>query len=132
MEAQGDLRGLITFELDRDDKTGYSGKWALVVAYVQTVNPDGTAAADVPHHEVAGLNDPEHHREYVKFVRQGTVFGSIASAALHTGADGAIDGIDTAQLVVANGSMHFESVNGFGFVSRAPVDPPVTTLTLNF
>src|SRR5579872_4097260 len=51
MEAQGDLRGLITFELDRDDKTGYSGKWALVVAYVQTVNPDGTAAVDVPHHE---------------------------------------------------------------------------------
>ena len=134
LEAQGDLRGMITFELDPDGAAGaMTGKWAFVVAYVQNVNADGTVATEVvDHHEDMHNNDTEHHREYIRFVRQGTVFGTVSTAKLRTGADGAVEGIDFAQLVVANGSMTFASATGVGSITVSPLDTTVTSLSLTF
>jgi hypothetical protein len=133
MEAKGDLRGMITFELEPDGASGaLKGKWALVVAYAQDLNADGSIAAIVdPHEEEPGHNDPEHHREYVRFVREGTVFGDITSATLRA-ADGGIAGIDVAQLLVSSGSMTFASATGAGLVTISPADATVTSITLNF
>jgi hypothetical protein len=135
METQGDLRGMITFELDPDGDSGaMTGKWALVVAYVQDTNADGTPAIDVDHHEEhheeAGI--PPAHREYARFVREGTVFGDITTATLRIGAGGAIEGIDFAQLLVAHGSMKFALATGSGSITTSPLDPALTSLSLTF
>jgi hypothetical protein len=132
MESKGDLRGMITFELEPDGAGGaLKGKWALVVAYVQDLNPDGTAAPQVEPHphvaEPAGGDHQEHH-EYVRFVREGTVFGDVISATLR--GDGT--GIDVAQLIVSNGSIKFASATGAGLVTLSTTDAATTTITLNF
>jgi hypothetical protein len=131
MEMQGDLRGLITFELDPDGDSGaLRGKWALVVAYEQDTNADGTPAAPAAAHEEGG--DHEGHRDYSRYVREGTVFGDITTATLRTAADGAIEGIAFAQLVVAHGSLKFATATGSGSVTTSPLDPAVTSLSLTF
>jgi hypothetical protein len=133
MEAQGDLRGMITLELDPDGAGAMKGKWAFVVAYVQNVHKDGTIATEVvdPHEDMHN-NDTEHHREYIRFVRKGTVYGDVSTATLRSNADGTIAGINFAQLVVANGSMTFESATGVGSITVSPLDITVTSLSLTF
>jgi surface antigen len=129
MEATGDLKGMITFELDPDGDAGaYSGKWAMVVAYVQDVNPDGTISTAPLVEEHGGPEPPE----YIRFVRDGSVFGAITNATVRTTADGAIDGVAFAQLIVASGSLKFAAATGNGSVTTAPTDPVITTLSLNF
>jgi len=129
MEAKGDLRGMITFELDPNGDGTYAGKWALVVAYAEEVNPGGSigrVAADAPRHDETPDHEHAAHHEYLRFVRQGTIFGAVASATLDA------SGIATAQLVVADGSLEFLSAKGAGAVTRTPQDPPVTSLSLSF
>jgi hypothetical protein len=133
MEAQGDLRGLMTLELaPQGDGGEYAGTWALNVAYLQDLNADGTVAVVVPREEPDDHHDHDHHRERVRFVREGTIFGPVARATLHLVDDGSIDGLAFAQLVVAHGSLAFASAAGFGTVDRSPLTPPVTTLSLDF
>lgn len=133
MEAQGDLRGVMTFELDpTSEGSTYQGKWALAVAYLQDLNADGTNAADVPRHEDDAEHDRDHPRENVRFVREGTIFGSVAGLMLLTAADGAIDGIASAQIEVAHGTLAFKAAAGAGAVARPSLDSRVTTLSLTF
>src|ERR1700722_19409403 len=59
MRATGDLPGLITLSLDPASGGTYSGRWALVVGFLQDLNADGTVATTPPEiHE-----DPTEHAQ---------------------------------------------------------------------
>src|SRR5204863_7612347 len=65
LEAKGELSGLITIELDPDGAGGLTGKWAMAVAYTQTLHADRKPAVETGthHHAEARLADPGHERE---------------------------------------------------------------------
>lgn len=113
MNAAGDLRGLMTLTLDPNGAGSYTGRWALVVGFLQDLNPDGTVATAPPEiHE-----DPTQHaqhREYARIVRRGTLTGDVSQATLRVADDGRLAGVQFAQLTVASGSMTFAGASGYG------------------
>ena len=132
LEATGELRGTITIELDPDGSGGFSGKWAMAVAYTMSTDADGHEVAPVEQHEEEGPADPEHHREYIRFVNDGTINGTVQSASLKYGEDGSIIGISAAQLVVESGSVTFAGATGGGEIVPSGLDPAAGILSLNF
>ena len=132
LEAAGELRGLITIELDADAAGGFTGKWAMAVAYTQNLNPDGTVDNTPPQPEEPGPVDPEHHHEYIRFVNEGTVNGTVQTASLKYAADGTIVGLASAQLLVDSGSVNFAGATGAGEIVPSALDPNATTLSLSF
>jgi hypothetical protein len=97
-----------------------------------STNPDGTEVAEVEHHEEEGPADPEHHREYIKFVNDGTINGTVQTASLRYGPDGSIIGLSAAQLVVESGSVTFTGATGGGEIVPSGLDPAAGILSLNF
>jgi hypothetical protein len=135
MEATGDLPGLMTLTLDPDGGSGYTGQWALEVAYVENLNPDGSVSTARP--EPEHLHEPvlhEQHREYIRAVRRGTLNGGVIAATLRRDANGQLTGIDFAQLTVGRGNLDFTGATGTGFMTTVVADGAVAgnSLTLTF
>lgn len=132
LEAKGDLKGIITIELDPDGAGGLKGKWAMAIAYTQSLNPDGTPAADTPeeHHEEDVIADPEHHRERIRFVNDGTMNGSVTSATLRYAQDGSVIGIDSVLLKVDDGSVTYTGAKGYGEIVTSNDDATTLSITL--
>jgi hypothetical protein len=127
MEARGDLKGLITLTLEGEgDGSLWKGEWALVVAYIQDLNEDGTIADEPeehPHSEEPGEHhhgeEGEPHRERVRFVRDGTLSGQVLGASLLFSENGSLTGIEDAQLKVSKGSLKFQGAHGTGQITAA-------------
>ena len=134
LEAKGELNGLITIELDPDGAGGLIGKWAMAVAYTQSLNADGTPAVETgeEHHEEDVIADPEHHRERIRFVNDGTLNGKVKAATLRYAEDGSIIGLANLLLTVDAGSVTFTGAKGYGEIVPSDVDAAVATLSLTF
>ena len=105
MDATGDLRGLLTLRLDvLPDGTVAGGDWAIVVTYVEDLNPDGTV---VPDGGAPTGGDPE--AEYIRVVDDGTLGGSVTGEFVGSGSDGA-PALVNVQLELTTGSLTFDSV----------------------
>jgi hypothetical protein len=131
LDAAGDLRGHLTLNLTRREDGSLTGDWAFVVAYLQDLTADGSITLPTP----APLAEHEHHaehREYAKFVREGTVQGTVESVTLRTGPDGRPLGLELADLNVTAGSMNFAGAAGTGRLTFVVGDAPKTTFTLTF
>jgi hypothetical protein len=131
LDAEGDLRGHITLNLTAREDGKLAGTWAFVVAYLQDLTPDGRIAIPTP----PPLEEHEshaEHREYAKFVREGTIQGTVADVALRIGADGNPQGLELADLVVLNGSMTLAGAAGSGRLAFVAGETPKTTFILTF
>src|SRR5437867_2072969 len=71
MEASGDLRGLLTLTIDRDNNGHLSGEWALVVRYVQDVDASGNPIK--PDFDES-QGEPQ---ERIQLIDKGTLSGAI-------------------------------------------------------
>jgi hypothetical protein len=115
MEAAGNLRGLLTLKLNRRSDGTAFGQWALLVAYVQDLNPDGT-----PHeHSESQDHEDPNHQEHIALVNRGTMGGRVTAATLGFDAGGALVSIDGLQLDVESGSLEFAGMTGHGNVDAA-------------
>jgi hypothetical protein len=133
MEAGGDLPGLMTITLDKDAGGAYVGQWALVVAFVEDLNPDGTVATTRPEVNEDPLIHEQHH-DRMRAVRRGTLSGAVVSATLRLREDGGIAGVDFAQLSLGRGSLTFVGVTGNGVLTTIVTDGAVAgnSLSLTF
>jgi hypothetical protein len=132
LEAAGDLRGLITVTLSRGADDTLSGTWAMTVAYVQDLTADGSIALDVPHMEPH--EDHAEHREYMKFMRDGSLQGTISGAALRFDERGRPCGLDRAELLVSAGSVKYAGARGNGSItfSTGPDGGAATNYSFTF
>ena len=94
--------GALKFTVNADG-TIESGEWAVVVSYIEDLNPDGTVAT---HPEAAEESGP--HQEFIRLINKGTLSGTIASGAASTSASGALV-LNNLQLQITNGTMTFET-----------------------
>lgn len=110
-DSIGDLPGLLTLTLDvAPDGQITAGQWALVVSYVEDLDPRGPQ--EEPAHE-HGADDKPHH-EYVRLVEKGTIGGSVGGGAIARDGNGAVTALDGARLTLESGSLTFESVRSGG------------------
>lgn len=119
-DTTGEHKGLLTLNLSNDG-SGYKGDWVLVVRYTDNTDPatgveppaHGHETAD-QHEAASAAGDTEHpHRDYVRYVNDGTLSGTIDAASLDL-ADGAL--LDfRAQLTITLGTVKFDGVSGNGF-----------------
>ena len=68
------------------------------------------------------IADPEHHRERIRFVNDGTMNGSVTSATLKYAEDGSVIGIESVLLSVDDGSVTYTGAKGYGEI--VAVDAP--------
>lgn len=127
-DVDGDLRGVLTLNLTGGDNAGLAGSWALKVAYLQDLNPDGTLAS-VPQPEPN--EDHALHREYIQLVNDGSVQGTVSGVTIRFDAAGNPVGVD-GLVVVTAGSVKFVGAQGSGSVSTSGTDPVVCAYTLVF
>lgn len=113
MEAAGNLRGLLTLRLKQEADGTARGEWALLLAHVQDLNPDGTPADHSHESEEPG------HAEHIALVNRGTIGGTVSAAALGFDASGALVSIDGLQLDVVSGSLELEGAAGNGSLDAA-------------
>jgi hypothetical protein len=113
-DASGGVRGMMTVWINRDEKGALTGDWYLVNRYVRDLNADGQVddrmaaeRAALPGNELHAL-----HREYIDIYEGGTVHGTIAGGALAFDVDGALVGIESLQLVIADGNIDFNGAKG--------------------
>jgi hypothetical protein len=129
-ESDGDLRGMLTLDLAPGEDGSLSGTWVLLVAYVQDTTQDGSIALDVPHTEPTDVH--AEHREYFKFMRDGSVQGTVSGVTLLTGPDGQTSGISAAQLTVTAGSLKFAGAHGNGSIAVSTLDPSLNSFSFLF
>jgi len=121
VELQGEHRGLLTLNLEPNAVGVLGGNWVLAERYTDNTDPaTGVEPASHEDHETAELhevksaeaNDDEHvHRDYVRYVDNGTISGTIEVAAVDLDADGKL--LDfRAQLSIVTGSLNFEGIAG--------------------
>jgi hypothetical protein len=123
LDLAGEHRGLLTLNLEPDATGILGGTWVLAERY--TDNTDPATGLEPPSHEgqetstehevkAAEGVDAEHpHRDYVHYVDNGTISGTISSAALDFNSVGTL--VDfRAQLAIANGSLTFDGISGSG------------------
>jgi hypothetical protein len=120
--ARGDLRGLVTLTLDvGPDGAVTGGDWALVVAHIQDLNPDGSPAETVEeahddHEEPADVPVEEHHdepsggphQEFIRFVNRGTLGGHVVGGFIGAATNGAVALINV-QLQLTSATLTFAS-----------------------
>lgn len=110
-DSIGDLPGLLTLTLDvAPDGQVTGGEWALVVSYVEDLDPRGPQEESAHGH---GPDDTPHH-EYVQLVDKGTVGGSIAGGAIARDGNGTVTAVNGARLTIESGSLTFASVQAGG------------------
>jgi hypothetical protein len=113
-EARGDVRGMVTVTIDRDAKGSLAGEWVLVSRYVRDLNADGQVddrmaaeRAALPGAELHGL-----HKEYIDIYEGGTLRGPVTGGSLAFDVDGALVGIESLQLAIADGNLTFAGARG--------------------
>jgi hypothetical protein len=127
-DVSGDLRGVLTLNLAGDASGALSGTWAMTVAYLQDLNPDGTPTS-VPQPEPN--EDHALHREYVQLMNEGSLQGTVTGATLRFDGSGNPIGID-GQVVVTAGSVKYVGAQGSGSLSMSATDPVVCDYSLVF
>lgn len=127
MMAAGDLRGLLTIDLDPD---ATHGKWTLLAAYVENVDPDGITVVNPAHH----IDDGAPHDDFIRHVNNGALVGTVTGATLATDPATGRPVLTGAQLVVSRGDATFAGAQGFGAITATtlPDGTVTTTLTLTF
>jgi hypothetical protein len=126
MEAEGDLRGLVTFTLETAGSQITGGEWAFVARYVEYLDEDGhvltlAEEAEHPHSET------EPHQERLRFVDKGTVAGGVVAGLLNKDASGTTTGIDAVALSVDSGSLSFTGATGSGSGSATDLQDVVAS-----
>jgi hypothetical protein len=131
-DAGGDIRGMVTVTIDRDEKGAVSGEWVLVSRYVRDLNAQGevddslvTERAALPGAELHGL-----HREYIDIHEGGTLRGTITGGTLAFDVDGALVGIESLQLAIEGGNREFEGRMGGASLSASNLRDAAGTGTL--
>jgi hypothetical protein len=123
LELAGEHRGLLTLNLEPDASGVLGGNWVLAERY--TDNTDPATGVEPPSHDdhesavqhesasAAGADAEHLHRDYVRYLDNGTISGTISAAALDIDADGRL--VDfRAQLSIVSGSLTFEGITGSG------------------
>ena len=112
-EASGAIRGLLTLQIRRDGDA-VRGQWVLVSRFLQDVTPEGEVderaqeiRASLPGEELHLL-----HREYIRIVNRGSLFGSIDGGALDFDVDGRLRSVSGLVLSVKGGSEEFAGRTG--------------------
>lgn len=120
-DAGGDVRGMLTVDIDRDAKGALTGEWFLVNRYVRDVNADGEVddrmaaeRAALPGVELHGL-----HREYIEMCDGGTLRGSITGGSLDFDVDGTLRGIQSLTLAIDDGNLTFSGMKGAGSLTAS-------------
>ena len=130
LDVNGDIRGQLTLNLANGGGGGLDGTWALMASYLQDLNPDGSVNPTPSHLEPN--EDHAEHREYIQFVNDGSLQGTITGVAIRTDAGGAPTGIDAAQVVVSAGTVKFTGAKGSGGFTVTGTDPVVCAYSFVF
>ncbi len=115
-DATGDIRGLFTATIDRDDKGALSGEWVLVSRYMQDLTPEGEVD-ELASDRRAALPGEELHRRHVEYmdIREGgTLRGSITGGSLSFDVDGRLRTIESLQVSIVGGNLTFNGMTGSG------------------
>ena len=112
-ETSGAIRGLLTLQIQRDGDA-VRGQWVLVSRFLQDLTPEGEVderaqeiRASLPGEELHLL-----HREYIRIVNRGSLFGSIDGGALDFDVDGRLRSIAGLALTIKGGSEEFAGRTG--------------------
>lgn len=112
MAVFGDVRGMLTLDLD---PTGGTGKWTLVASYVQDFNPDGTPALHPPTSEEEEAAFPVVSRQ----INDGALAGTVRGAVLAIDAGSGHQFLQSAQLTITSGSRTFAGAHGTGEIDAS-------------
>jgi hypothetical protein len=131
--AGGDLAGLVTLTLAPTANGAYSGSWAMTVAHADNTDPQTGIEPPAHGHGEGGHDHPaeagDHgapgpHQDFVRLVHRGALAGTVNTASLQFGSDGALTALE-AQLSVGLGTLEFHGASGSGHAT-------LTELTLAF
>ncbi|MEO7673702.1 MAG: hypothetical protein ABIU09_06455 [Pyrinomonadaceae bacterium] len=126
MEASGDMRGSLTFILNRDvaNNTIVSGDWSLVNSFIQDLPASGGSFSDSD----GGGGE--------QLINNGTLHGGVTGGTISFNEDGTVASVDGLQLNIVSGSLTYSEVlAGGGTANGAGLNDIQTssgTLTLNF
>jgi len=112
-DASGAIRGLLTLQIVRDGDA-VRGQWVLVSRFLQDVTPEGEIDPQAQAIRAALPGGELHllHKEYVRIVNQGSLYGSIEGGALDFDVDGTLRSIGGLKLGIAGGSDLFAGRTG--------------------
>jgi hypothetical protein len=122
VELQGEHRGLLTFNVEPASDGVLGGTWVLAERYTDNTDPATGVEPAAHEHETAQQHeqasaeavDAQHqHRDYVRYIDNGTISGTIDIASFDIDADGKLTDF-RAQLTVTAGSVGFDGVSGTG------------------
>jgi len=122
--AAGDLAGMVTLTLHPAAKGSYVGEWAFMVAHADNTDPE-TGLEPPPHlhntipqpgERAAPPHEVGSHKDFVRYVHRGALFGIVTGASLAFDAHGGLTDI-SAKLAVDQGTQEFTGVSGTGHVS---------------
>ena len=123
-DATGDIRGLFTATIDRDEKGALSGEWVLVSQYLRDLTPEGEVDERANDERAALPGEELHrrHKEYIGIHNRGTVHGSITGGSLSFDVDGRLRTIESLQVSIDGGNLEFRGMAGAGSLTR--LQPP--------
>ena len=112
-EASGAIRGLFTLQIQRDGDA-VRGQWVLVSRFLQDLTPEGEVDERAQENRAALPGAELHllHREYVRIVNRGSLYGSIDGGALDFDVDGRLRSIGSLSLTIKGGSEEFAGRTG--------------------
>jgi hypothetical protein len=119
-DASGAIRGLLTVQIAREGDA-VRGTWALVSRFVQDITPEGEVddrAQDV-RAALPGAELHVFHREYIRMVNRGSMFGTVEGGALDFDVDGRLRSVGALTLRVAGGSEEFAGATGTASLDAA-------------
>jgi hypothetical protein len=124
-DTQGEFKGMLTFNLTPDGAGVLTGDWVLAVRYIDNTDPATGVEPPTHDHESAAQHeigsaqgDADHpHRDYVRYINQGAIGGTIDAASIDI-ADGKLADF-RAQLTITNGTLNFDGVTGTGLAEMS-------------
>ena len=119
-ETSGAIRGLLTLQIQRDGDA-VRGQWVLVSQFLQDVTPEGEVDESAQDVRASLPGDELHllHREYIRIVDRGSLYGSIDGGALDFDVDGRLRSINGLALIIKGGSEEFAGRTGAASVDAA-------------
>jgi hypothetical protein len=133
-DATGDIRGLLTANIHRDEKGGLSGEWVLVSRYLRDLTPEGEVDEQAIDNRAAlpGWELHARHKEYFEIRERGTLRGTITGGSLSFDVDGRLRTIDSLQVSIDGGNREFRGMTGAGSLtgSNLQSDSGIGTLRL--
>jgi hypothetical protein len=119
-ESSGAIRGLLTLQIERDGDA-VRGQWVLVSRFLQDLTPEGEVDERAQEIRASLPGDELHllHREYVRIVNRGSLFGSIDGGALDFDVDGRLRSVAGLALTIKGGSEEFAGRTGAASLDAA-------------